>query len=154
MLSSVTDLLRYIDENQLTSEFGGTLDYCHSDWILLRTVSKNGNKNSSTNANVLNSFHLLNRMDVSFTIIFQTDVCLFGFKQAIESFAVTVKDIAQMLQSFGTELAETELPDEGKIIENLLETHTEKYRELKVSGCTVICFSDYNLFFIKMVCCY
>ncbi|XP_023814806.1 proto-oncogene DBL isoform X5 [Oryzias latipes] len=87
MLSSVTDLLRYIDENQLTSEFGGTLDYCHSDWILLRT--------------------------------------------AIESFAVTVKDIAQMLQSFGTELAETELPDEGKIIENLLETHTEKYRELK-----------------------
>lgn len=39
MLSSVTDLLRYIDENQLTSEFGGTLDYCHSDWIVLRTVS-------------------------------------------------------------------------------------------------------------------
>lgn len=39
MLSSVTDLLRYIDENQLTSEFGGTLDYCHSDWMFLRTVS-------------------------------------------------------------------------------------------------------------------
>lgn len=39
MLSSVTDLLRYINENQLTSEFGGTLDYCHSDWIVLRTVS-------------------------------------------------------------------------------------------------------------------
>lgn len=39
MLSSVTDLLHYIDENQLTSEFGGTLDYCHSDWIVLRTVS-------------------------------------------------------------------------------------------------------------------
>ena len=38
MLSSVTDLLRYVDENQLTSEFGGTLDYCHSDWIVLRTV--------------------------------------------------------------------------------------------------------------------
>lgn len=38
MLSSVTDLLRYIDENQLTSEFGGTLDYCHTDWIVLRTV--------------------------------------------------------------------------------------------------------------------
>ncbi|MEQ2274823.1 hypothetical protein XENORESO_012687 [Xenotaenia resolanae] len=83
MLSSVTDLLRYIDENQLTSEFGGTLDYCHSDWI------------------------------------------------AIESFAVTVKDIAQMLQGFGTELAEAELPDEGKVIEQLLETHTEKYKKLK-----------------------
>lgn len=39
MLSSVTDLLRYIDENQLTSEFGGTLGYCHSDWMFLRTVS-------------------------------------------------------------------------------------------------------------------
>ncbi|XP_061581581.1 proto-oncogene DBL isoform X2 [Cololabis saira] len=87
MLSSVTDLLRYIDENQLTSEFGGTLDYCHSDWIVLQT--------------------------------------------AIESFAVTVKDIAQMLQGFGTELAETELPDEAKAIEHLLQTHTEKYRKLK-----------------------
>lgn len=42
MLSSVTDLLRYIDENQLTSEFGGTLDYCHSDWIVLRTVKDDG----------------------------------------------------------------------------------------------------------------
>uniref|UniRef100_A0A4W6EGM3 MCF.2 cell line derived transforming sequence n=1 Tax=Lates calcarifer TaxID=8187 RepID=A0A4W6EGM3_LATCA len=87
MLSSVTDLLRYINENQLTSEFGGTLDYCHSDWIVLRT--------------------------------------------AIESFAVTVKDIAQMLQGFGTELAETELPDEGKAIERLLESQTDKYRKLK-----------------------
>uniref|UniRef100_A0A6Q2X514 MCF.2 cell line derived transforming sequence a n=1 Tax=Esox lucius TaxID=8010 RepID=A0A6Q2X514_ESOLU len=76
MLSSVTDLLRYIDENQLTSEFGGTLDYCHSDWIVLRT--------------------------------------------AIEGFAVTVKDIAQMLQAFGTEVAETELPNEGTTIVQLL----------------------------------
>lgn len=52
--------------------------------------------------------------------------------QAIESFAVTVKDIAQMLQAFGTELAETELPDEGSAIEYLLKCHTEKYRRLKV----------------------
>lgn len=52
--------------------------------------------------------------------------------QAIESFAVTVKDIAQMLQGFGTELAETELPDEAKAIECLLELHTDKYRKLKV----------------------
>ncbi|XP_058252256.1 proto-oncogene DBL isoform X1 [Hemibagrus wyckioides] len=87
MLSSVTDLLRYIDENQLTSEFGGTLDYCHSDWIFLRT--------------------------------------------AIESFAVTVKDIAQMLQAFGTELAEMELSQESNAIELLLLSHTEKYRKLK-----------------------
>ncbi|KAL0993919.1 hypothetical protein UPYG_G00115560 [Umbra pygmaea] len=87
MLSSVTDLLRYIDENQLTSEFGGTLEYCHSDWIVLRT--------------------------------------------AIESFAVTVKEIAQMLQSFGTELAESDLPDEADDIELLLRSHTETYRKLK-----------------------
>lgn len=53
--------------------------------------------------------------------------------QAIESFAVTVKDIAQMLQGFGTELAETALSDEGKTIEYLLESHTDKYRKLKVS---------------------
>lgn len=45
---------------------------------------------------------------------------------------MTVKDIAQMLQSFGTQLAETELPDEGKATESLLECHTEKYRKLKV----------------------
>ncbi|KAJ7996348.1 hypothetical protein DPEC_G00236170 [Dallia pectoralis] len=87
MLSSVTDLLRYIEDNQLTSEFGGTLEYCHSDWIVLRT--------------------------------------------AIESFAVTVKEIAQMLQAFGTELAETELPDEADAIEFLLRSHTDKYRHLK-----------------------
>lgn len=61
-------------------------------------------------------------------------VCIFFLPlQAIESFAVTVKDIAQMLQSFGTELAEAELSDEGKAIEYLLVSHTEKYRKLKVS---------------------
>uniref|UniRef100_A0A671UTA9 MCF.2 cell line derived transforming sequence a n=1 Tax=Sparus aurata TaxID=8175 RepID=A0A671UTA9_SPAAU len=49
----------------------------------------------------------------------------------LKHFAVTVKDIAQMLQGFGTELAETELPDEGKAIESLLESHTGKYRKLK-----------------------
>lgn len=56
----------------------------------------------------------------------------FCFLQAIESFAVTVKDIAQMLQGFGTELAETEVPDKGKAIEYLLENQTAKYRKLKV----------------------
>ncbi|MBN3278081.1 MCF2 protein, partial [Polyodon spathula] len=88
MLSSVTELLRYIDENQLTPEFGGTLEYCHSDWVILRT--------------------------------------------AIESFAVTVKEIAQMLQAFGTELAETELPDDIISIEYLLIANTDKYKQLKV----------------------
>ncbi|XP_048850571.1 proto-oncogene DBL isoform X2 [Brienomyrus brachyistius] len=87
MLSSVTDLLRYIEDNQLSSEFSGVLEYCNSDWIVLRT--------------------------------------------AIESFAVTVKEIAQMLQTFGTELAETELPEEGNAIDYLLMAHTDKYRQLK-----------------------
>ncbi|KFP00780.1 Proto-oncogene DBL, partial [Calypte anna] len=87
MLSSVSDLLTYIDEHQLTPEFGGTLEYCHSEWVIFRT--------------------------------------------AIESFALTVKEIAQMLQSFGMELAETELPDDIYSIERILALRTEKYYQLK-----------------------
>ncbi|XP_061454645.1 proto-oncogene DBL isoform X1 [Rhineura floridana] len=87
MLSSVSDLLTYIDEKQLTPEFGGTLEYCHSEWVIFRT--------------------------------------------AIESFALTVKEIAQMLQSFGMELAETELPDDAYSIERILALRTEKYYQLK-----------------------
>ncbi|KFV86412.1 Proto-oncogene DBL, partial [Struthio camelus australis] len=87
MLSSVSDLLTYIDEKQLTPEFGGTLEYCHSEWVIFRT--------------------------------------------AIESFALTVKEIAQMLQSFGTELAETELPDDMYSIERILALRTERYYQLK-----------------------
>lgn len=55
-------------------------------------------------------------------------VCL----QAIETFAVTVKEIAQLLQSFGSELSETELPDEASAIEFLLHSHTHRYRQMKV----------------------
>ncbi|XP_036595703.1 proto-oncogene DBL [Trichosurus vulpecula] len=87
MLSSVSDLLNYIDEKQLTPEFGGTLEYCHSDWVIFRT--------------------------------------------AIENFALSVKEMAQMLQSFGTELAETELPDDAFSIERMLTVRTEKYLQLK-----------------------
>ncbi|KFQ44371.1 Proto-oncogene DBL, partial [Nestor notabilis] len=50
---------------------------------------------------------------------------------AIESFALTVKEIAQLLQSFGTELAETELPDDMYSIERILALRTEKYYQLK-----------------------
>ncbi|XP_043830836.1 proto-oncogene DBL [Dromiciops gliroides] len=87
MLSSVSDLLSYIDEKQLTPEFGGTLEYCHSEWVIFRTV--------------------------------------------IENFALNVKEIAQLLQSFGTELAETELPDDAFAIEQLLTVRSEKYFQLK-----------------------
>ncbi|RMB97835.1 hypothetical protein DUI87_25692 [Hirundo rustica rustica] len=89
MLSSVSDLLTYIDEQQLTPELGGTLEYCHSEWVIFRT-------------------------------------------QAIESFALTVKEIAQMLQCFGTELAETELPEDMYSIERILALRTERYCQLKV----------------------
>nr|DBA20934.1 TPA: hypothetical protein GDO54_017665 [Pyxicephalus adspersus] len=37
MLSSASDLLNYIDEKQLTPEFGGTLEYRHRDWVVFRT---------------------------------------------------------------------------------------------------------------------
>nr|XP_048313666.1 proto-oncogene DBL isoform X2 [Myodes glareolus] len=87
MLSSVSDLLTYIDDKQLTPELGGTLQYCHSEWII--------------------------------------------FRNAIEKFALTVKDVAQMLQSFGTELAETELPDDIPSIEEILAVRAERYQMLK-----------------------
>uniref|UniRef100_A0A8D0WGG4 MCF.2 cell line derived transforming sequence n=1 Tax=Sus scrofa TaxID=9823 RepID=A0A8D0WGG4_PIG len=50
---------------------------------------------------------------------------------AIENFALTVKDMAQMLQSFGTELAETELPDDIPSIEEILAVRAERYHLLK-----------------------
>ncbi|XP_040855426.1 proto-oncogene DBL isoform X4 [Ochotona curzoniae] len=50
---------------------------------------------------------------------------------AIENFALTVKEMAQMLQSFGTELAETELPDDVSAIEEILGVRAEKYHLLK-----------------------
>lgn len=53
-------------------------------------------------------------------------------QQAIESFALTVKEIAQMLQCFGTELAETELPEDIFSIERILALRTERYCQLKV----------------------
>uniref|UniRef100_A0A4W6F176 MCF.2 cell line derived transforming sequence n=1 Tax=Lates calcarifer TaxID=8187 RepID=A0A4W6F176_LATCA len=87
MLRSVGDLLRYIDENHLTSDFTAKVEYCHSDWIVLRS--------------------------------------------SIETFAVTVKEIAQLLQGFGSELSETELPDEANAIEFLLHSHTHRYRQMK-----------------------
>lgn len=52
--------------------------------------------------------------------------------QAIENFALTVKEMAQVLQSFGTELAETELPDDIPSIEEILAVRAERYHMLKV----------------------
>ncbi|XP_078245912.1 putative guanine nucleotide exchange factor MCF2L2 isoform X7 [Pogona vitticeps] len=52
-------------------------------------------------------------------------------RTAIENFAMTVKTTAQMLQSFGTDLAETELPNDVQCTEELLTSHTEQHYKLK-----------------------
>ncbi|XP_047227481.1 guanine nucleotide exchange factor DBS isoform X4 [Girardinichthys multiradiatus] len=52
-------------------------------------------------------------------------------RTAIEGFALVVKRTAQTLQSFGTELAETELPNEIKTTTILLSTHTSKRDKMK-----------------------
>lgn len=43
-----------------------------------------------------------------------------------------VKTKAQTLQAFGTELAETELPNDAEATTNLLHAHTLKKDEMKV----------------------
>ncbi|PNI38193.1 MCF2L isoform 21, partial [Pan troglodytes] len=55
-------------------------------------------------------------------------------RTAIESFALMVKQTAQMLQSFGTELAETELPNDVQSTSSVLCAHTEKKDKAKVHG--------------------
>ncbi|KAL7991022.1 hypothetical protein Chor_014452 [Crotalus horridus] len=52
-------------------------------------------------------------------------------RTAIENFAMTVKSTAQMLQVFGTNLAETELPNNVQCTEELLCSHTEQHTKLK-----------------------
>ncbi|NXK60494.1 MCF2L factor, partial [Sylvietta virens] len=52
-------------------------------------------------------------------------------RTAIENFAMTVKTTAQMLQTFGTDLAETELPNDVQCTEELLSSHTDHHSKLK-----------------------
>uniref|UniRef100_A0A1A7ZYY3 MCF.2 cell line derived transforming sequence-like n=1 Tax=Nothobranchius furzeri TaxID=105023 RepID=A0A1A7ZYY3_NOTFU len=52
-------------------------------------------------------------------------------RTAIEGFALMVKKTAQTLQLFGTELAETELPNEIQATTILLSTHTSKRDKMK-----------------------
>ncbi|XP_053742755.1 guanine nucleotide exchange factor DBS isoform X3 [Synchiropus splendidus] len=87
MLSSVTELHAYIDPGQLTTDLGGSQEYCHESWISHRT--------------------------------------------AIEAFALMVKTTAQTLQAFGTELAETELPNDADATIDLLHLHTLKKDRMK-----------------------
>lgn len=57
--------------------------------------------------------------------------------KAIEGFALMVKQTAQMLQSFGTELAETELPNDVPSTNSVLCSHTEKKDKAKVRVASV-----------------
>uniref|UniRef100_A0A8C5P9P9 MCF.2 cell line derived transforming sequence like n=1 Tax=Leptobrachium leishanense TaxID=445787 RepID=A0A8C5P9P9_9ANUR len=52
-------------------------------------------------------------------------------RTAIENFALMVKQTAQILQTFGTELAETELPNDVQSTNALLAAHTEKKDKMK-----------------------
>ena len=45
---------------------------------------------------------------------------------------MTVKSTAQMLQRFGTDLAETELPNDIQCTKDLLVAHTDKHTKLRV----------------------
>lgn len=48
-----------------------------------------------------------------------------------------VKTTAQTLQAFGTELAETELPNDAEATTNLLHAHTLKKDKMKVGDAFV-----------------
>ncbi|XP_062982230.1 guanine nucleotide exchange factor DBS isoform X3 [Elgaria multicarinata webbii] len=52
-------------------------------------------------------------------------------RSAIESFARMVKEKAQTLRAFGTELAETELPNDVESTSSLLTAHTESKDKMK-----------------------
>ncbi|KAM6945478.1 guanine nucleotide exchange factor DBS [Aplochiton taeniatus] len=52
-------------------------------------------------------------------------------RTALEAFALMVKTTAQTLQVFGTELAETELPNDTEATSNLLVAHTNKKQQMK-----------------------
>ncbi|XP_034073172.1 guanine nucleotide exchange factor DBS isoform X3 [Gymnodraco acuticeps] len=52
-------------------------------------------------------------------------------RTAIEAFALMVKTTAQTLQAFGTELAETELPNDTEATTALLHTHSQKKDKMK-----------------------
>lgn len=77
--------------------------------------------------------------------------------QAIEAFALMVKTTAQTLQAFGTELAETELPNDAEATTTLLQAHTLKKEKMKVSCSSItfihikwhtnILYYDYIIFF-------
>lgn len=67
-------------------------------------------------------------------ILASPHLIMLSLYQAIEGFALLVKKTAQTLQSFGAELAETELPNEIQATTILLSTHTNKKDKMKVTS--------------------
>ncbi|KAG7456928.1 hypothetical protein MATL_G00241150 [Megalops atlanticus] len=56
MLNSLSDLHSHIDKAQLTSDLGGTLEYCHSQWIHQRTAVESFAVTVGTTAQTLEKF--------------------------------------------------------------------------------------------------
>ncbi|XP_068599908.1 guanine nucleotide exchange factor DBS [Brachionichthys hirsutus] len=56
MLNSLSDLHGYVDKGQLTQELGGSLEYCHSQWIHHRTAIENFAMTVKTTAQMLERF--------------------------------------------------------------------------------------------------
>uniref|UniRef100_A0A3P8UQ08 MCF.2 cell line derived transforming sequence like n=1 Tax=Cynoglossus semilaevis TaxID=244447 RepID=A0A3P8UQ08_CYNSE len=60
-------------------------------------------------------------------------------RTAIEAFALMVKTTGQTLQAFGTQLAETELPNDAEATQCLLHSHTLKKDEIKEDLQVALC---------------
>uniref|UniRef100_A0A8C6YC95 MCF.2 cell line derived transforming sequence like n=1 Tax=Naja naja TaxID=35670 RepID=A0A8C6YC95_NAJNA len=56
MLSSLTELNKYIDTAQLTEDLGGSLDYCHNRWLTERTAIESFARMVKQIAQTLQSF--------------------------------------------------------------------------------------------------
>lgn len=125
MLRSVGDLLRYIDEHHLASDFTAKVECCQSDWVILCSVGSRS---------VTAKPRRVSKQENPTTTGYWRKSCACLCLQSIETFAVTVKEIAQLLQGFGSELSDTELPDEATAIEFLEHSHTHRYRQMKVAA--------------------
>lgn len=66
---------------------------------------------------------------------------------------MTVKTTAQMLQKFGTDLAETELPNDVQCTKDLLTEHTDKHNNLKVTWHTTHRQQTQHQHSFKAACC-
>ncbi|XP_061548331.1 SEC14 domain and spectrin repeat-containing protein 1 [Phycodurus eques] len=76
ILVSANKLTRYIEPSQLTDEFGGSLDYHHSDWLSKRLVFEKFTKESTS---LLDELSIINDSDKSTPLDKSADVLLPSF---------------------------------------------------------------------------